>query len=222
MTLTPRQRQILDFIHQSFRQHGHAPTTREICQHFGFSSPATVTSHLRLLEKKGALSRIPGHQRTIRLPNPPPHPPRLLEIPLLGSIPAGTPLDQHEQRDRFLTVDADTLQIPVNARTFALRVCGDSMTGAGILDGDIVILEHGLPARPGDIVAAAIDGEVTLKRLILKNGQPCLRAENPRYPDLIPAHDLVIEGVFRALLRIAKRRSPSHPTTPPSHSVPPP
>ena len=204
MSLTPRQQEILDYLRACFRERGAAPTFREICTHFGFASPATVTSHLRLLEKKGALHRVPGHERTIRLTEPVPRR-RLLEIPLLGTIPAGRPLDQEVQNDRCVTVDADALDIPRSARTFALKVSGDSMTGAGILDGDIVILEHGLPARHGDIVAAAIDGEVTLKRLVVQKGRAFLKAENPRYPDLLPAYELVIEGVFRALLRVSSR-----------------
>ena len=74
------------------------------------------------------------------------------------------------------------------------------MIGAGILERDVVILEHAEP-RNRDIVAALIDGEVTLKRYLIENGQPFLRAENPRYPDLIPARELLIQGIFRALIR---------------------
>ncbi len=78
------------------------------------------------------------------------------------------------------------------------------MTGRHILDGDIVVLEHGPEPRSGDIVAALIDGESTLKTFLRKNGRPYLQAENPKYPDLIPAQELMIQGVFKALIRKAK------------------
>lgn len=196
-----RQREILDFIRECFRDTGISPTFAEIQARFGFKSPATVTGHLQLLEKKGVLHRTAGHGRTIVLAEPVP-PRRMVDVPLLGAIPAGVPLDQEQQNDRFISVDANTIELPRNARTFALRVRGDSMVGAGILDGDYVILEHGVPANDGDIVAAAIDGEMTLKRLVVKNRKPFLKAENPRYKTLTPAYELVIEGVFRALIRL--------------------
>ena len=99
-------------------------------------------------------------------------------------------------------VSLSTLRTRVErgARTFALKVRGDSMVGAHILDGDIVILEFREP-RKNDIVAALIDGETTLKRFITRRGKPYLKAENPRFPSLEPAHELVIQGVMIALLR---------------------
>jgi repressor LexA len=87
---------------------------------------------------------------------------------------------------------------------FALRVTGDSMIGRHILDGDFVILEHGAEPRNGQIVAALIDGASTLKTFVLKGRKPFLKAENPKYPDLIPAEELMIQGVFKALIRRAK------------------
>lgn len=106
--------------------------------------------------------------------------------------------------DGCVDVDADALRLPKNARTFALKVRGDSMRGAGVLDGDVVIMEFRDP-KHGDIVAALIDGETTLKRYVLRDGQPYLRAANPKFPDLIPARELVIQGVQVALLRLAER-----------------
>jgi SOS-response transcriptional repressor LexA len=126
-------------------------------------------------------------------------------IPLLGMIQAGYPSDQEQQSDRCLSIDEETLQLPKNARTFALEVRGDSMIDAHIINGDIVIMELRDPTHR-DIVAALIDGETTLKRFLIHRGKPFLRAENSKYPDLIPAHELVIQGVFRALLRVDKRR----------------
>jgi repressor LexA len=110
--------------------------------------------------------------------------------------------DAEPEREGSITVDIAALGIPRNARTFALKVRGDSMIDAHICNGDTVILEFREP-RKGDIVAALIDGETTLKRYVVEKGKPFLRAENPDYPDLIPARELVIQGVLVALMRHA-------------------
>lgn len=126
------------------------------------------------------------------------------KIPFLGGIIAGKPEEEESRMESCLTVDPDTLRLPQNARTFALKVRGDSMKGAGILEGDVVIMEF-REARHGDIVAALIDGETTLKRFIRHKGVAYLRAANVKYPDLIPACELVIQGVQVALLRLSER-----------------
>ena len=199
MNLTLRQSEILTFIRESAEEDRGIPSVREIMARFGFASPATVACHLDLLEKKGAIRRETGRSRNIILPERKARP-QLLEVPLYGMIPAGIPEGQEQQSDRCITVDPDSIRLPRNARTFALEVRGDSMIGAGILERDVVILEHAEP-RNRDIVAALIDGDVTLKRYLVERGVPFLRAENPLYPDLIPARELVIQGVFRALIR---------------------
>jgi repressor LexA len=202
MNLTSRQSEILSFIRDCAEERGGIPSVREIMARFGFSSPATVASHLDLMEKKGAIRREAGRSRNIILPDRDGRKSRLelLEVPLYGMIPAGIPEGQEQDVDRCITVDPETIKIPRNAKTFALEVRGDSMIGAGILNRDVVILEHAEP-RNRDIVAALIDGEVTLKRYLVEGGIPFLRAENPLYPDLIPARELLIQGVFRALIR---------------------
>ena len=202
MNLTTRQSEILSFIRESAEEQRGVPSIREIMARFGFASPATVASHLDLLEKKGAIRREAGRSRNIILPDLKNRSarPQLLEVPLYGMIPAGIPEGQEQESDRCIMVDPETIRLPRNAKTFALEVRGDSMIGAGILERDVVILEHAEP-RNRDIVAALIDGDVTLKRYVIENGQPFLRAENPSYPDLIPARELVIQGVFRALIR---------------------
>lgn len=125
------------------------------------------------------------------------------QIPLLGSIIAGKPEAQEGRVDGCIDIDPATLRLPKNARTFALKVRGDSMRNAAILEGDVVIMEF-REAKHGDIVAALIDGETTLKRFVMQGGMPYLRASNPKYPDLIPARELVIQGVLIALLRFSK------------------
>ena len=97
-----------------------------------------------------------------------------------------------------------TLGIKPTPRTFALEVRGDSMVGKHIMDGDVVVLEHGMTPRTGDVVAALIDNESTLKTFVLERGKAHLRAENPKYPKLVPAAELVIQGVMVALIRKRK------------------
>ena len=127
-----------------------------------------------------------------------------VSIPIYGSIPAGFPADREPQAEGCITVDVEELQLRPSARTFALRVQGESMIGVGILDGDLVLLEHGGEPRHGQVVAALIDGQSTLKTFLMKGRRAFLRAENPKYPDLIPAEELMIQGVFRALIRKAR------------------
>lgn len=198
-TLTAKQRAVLEFVHAHQRQHGHYPSLREICAHFGFASPFAATRHLRALETKGALERIAGKARAF-VAQPQRRRAALLDIPLYGSIPAGLPVAAEQEPDSYVSVDAASLGLRSTSRLFALRVRGDSMQGASILDGDCVFLTPREP-RPGDIVAALLDGESTLKRYLIQRGRPFLRAENPKYPDLLPATELLIQGVMVGLLR---------------------
>ena len=119
---------------------------------------------------------------------------------ICGDVTAGRPANGEQIEPRCIAVDLATIGISQNARTFALRVRGDSMTGVHILDGDTVVLEL-KPAHDGAIVAALVDGESTLKRYFVRRGMPYLKAENPKYPDLIPARELVIQGVVVAVFR---------------------
>lgn len=197
--LTERQQQVLDFVHAHQRQHGVAPSIREIQAHFGLASPFGIQRHLDALIEKGALRRLDGKARGL-LPAAHPRRGALAEIPLFGTIPAGLPVAAEQEPDSYISVDTATLGVRPNAKLFALRVRGDSMIEANILDRDIVFLTPREP-RPHDIVAALIDGESTLKRFLVQRGRPFLRAENPRYADLLPANELVIQGVMIGLLR---------------------
>ena len=196
--LTERQQKILDFVLRTQSENGAFPTLREIQAHFGFASPFAVTRHLQALEKKGALKRQPGKSRSFVSASGFSTP--ATRIPLYGTIPAGLPTTAEQQPDSYVGVDLATLGIRQGTTVFALTVRGDSMIGANIVEGDYVFLTPKEP-RPRDIVAALIDGESTLKRFLLQRGQPFLRAENPRYPDLIPADELFIQGVMVGLLR---------------------
>lgn len=197
--LTDRQRDVLDFINTHHRQHGVAPSLREIQAHFGFASPFAVQRHVDALTEKGALRRLDGKARGL-LPTDLPRRSASAEIPLYGTIPAGLPVEAEQEPDSYVSVDTAALGVRPNAKLFALKVRGDSMVDASILDGDVVFLTPGEP-HPRDIVAALIDGESTLKRFLVQRGRAFLRAENPRYPDLLPANELTIQGVMVGLLR---------------------
>ena len=112
--------------------------------------------------------------------------------------------DAIQEEEGCVLIDVETLGIKPSARIFGLKVRGDSMLGKQIIDGDVAIIEHGVQPRNGDVVAALIDGQVTLKTFVLQRGKPFLRAENPRYPDLIPQEELQIQGVMVALVRKRK------------------
>lgn len=201
---TERQQEILDFIREQQTTRGITPSRAEIQEHFGFASPNAVREHLRALERKGAIQREPRTARGLVLTQDFRDRP-MVEIPIYGSIAAGLPETQQQQPDGCISVDVETLRLPKGARVFALKVRGDSMIGAGILSGDVVVMEFRGEAKNGDVVAALIDGETTLKRYVMQRGKPFLKAENPRFPNLIPAHELVIQGVQVALLRVLKR-----------------
>ena len=203
--LTKRQQQVLDFIQRSQQNEGVAPTVREIAAHFGFRSTNAVTAHVRLLRQKGALASEPGLARSLRVISPlQTLRKRVADIPLFGSIPAGFADERKQEAKGCVSIDIGTLGIKPSPRTFALEVRGDSMIGRHILDGDVVVVEHGQTPRNGDVVAALIDGESTLKTYVADKSKPYLRAENPRYPKLIPAGELVIQGVMVALIRKRK------------------
>lgn len=203
--LTPRQRQILDFIHERQQRLGVAPSLREIAAHFRFRSMNAAADHVRALRRKGVLENQPRCARALRLVSPLQRlRRRVVDIPVYGSIPAGFARDRQQEPEGCLSIDIESLGLKPTPRTFALQVRGDSMIGKHILDGDLVVLEHGLTPRSGDVVAALIDNESTLKTFVLQNGRPCLKAENPRYPQLIPAGELVIQGVMVALVRKRK------------------
>jgi repressor LexA len=203
--LTRRQQQILDFIQKWQQAHGSMPSSQEITAQFGFRSPNAVTGHLRLMRKKGVIASEPGKARSLRVISPLAKlRSRIVDIPLFGSIPAGMPQDREQDAEGCVTVDVESIGYKPTRNTFALRVTGDSMIGRHILDGDVVVMEHGPDPRNGQIIAAYIDGASTLKTFVLKNGKPYLKAENPKYPILVPVQELTIQGVFKALIRRAK------------------
>ena len=199
MNLTNRQQQVLEFIAAAQHKSGVTPSTREIQAHFGFASQTAAVNHLRALERKGVLQRHAGKARAMALVSTLNRDP-IIDIPIYGSIAAGFAEVADESRDGMLSMDTRAVGLASTARAFALKVRGDSMVGAQINDGDLVVLEQ-RGAKNNDIVAALIDGETTLKRLVVEKGKTFLKAENPKYPDLSPLTELSVQGVMVALVR---------------------
>jgi len=205
--LTQRQQQVLEFIQTQQERQGVIPSLREIAAHFRFRSMNAAADHVRALRRKGIVQGPERQARALQVVSPlrrlrkP-----VVDIPVYGSIPAGFPEGRQQEAEGCISIDVETLGIRPTPRTFALEVRGDSMVGKHIVEGDVVVLEHGMEPRNGDVVAALIDNENTLKTFVLRQRTPFLRAENPRYPDLIPAEELVIQGVMIALIRKVKSK----------------
>ena len=178
--LTRRQKDVLNYIKEFMVSHGYPPTVREIGKDLGLSSPATTHSHLSQLEEKGYIKKSDNKNRAIELlvdnefeiKND-----NVIEVPLLGKITAGNPIEAIERPDEYFSLPA--YLIPNKKEVFTLKVSGESMINAGIYDGDIVIVERDNTARNGDIVVAMTDeNEVTLKTFYKENGYFRLQPEN--------------------------------------------
>jgi repressor LexA len=197
--LTKRQQMVLDFLEERSVIGDSPPTFREICERFGYKSPKAAADHVAALERKGLVTREKGCSRGLRLVR------KIVGTPLLGRIAAGVPSEALEITDKRLALDPVSYGIRDRSKAFALRVHGDSMIGRHISDGDIVLLEYGTVPQNGDVVAALIDNESTIKTFVRNGGKIWLRAENPRFPDLMPAWDLQIQGVGRAVIRFLSK-----------------
>ena len=180
-------------------------TLREIADHFGFRSMTAAADHVRALRKKGKIAESDRRARTLKIVSPlDAFRRQVIDVPVFGSIPAGYAQDEQQNAVGCITIDMKTVGVRNRNRVFALQVKGDSMVGKNITSGDYVIVEQGKTPQTGDVVAALIDNESTLKTYMTRGGKPVLRAENPKYPDLIPASELSIQGVMVALVRKAK------------------
>jgi len=192
-TLTPRQKEIYDFVLKAIREKGYAPSIPEIGAKFKIASTNGVSDHLKALERKGYIRRIGKRAIEVLSSLGKPVLSSVREIPILGRVPAGKPFLSEENVEGFLTVPSDM----GTGRLFVLRVTGDSMTDAGILDGDQAILKQQATAENGQIVCAMINGEATLKRFYKKDGVVTLKAENENYAPIT-----VSGGEFRILGRL--------------------
>jgi repressor LexA len=206
--LTERQRDILNFIREFSKERGVAPTHREICDHFGFSSYGTVYKHLSLLQKKGLIRRDWNQKRGVELVDQGDEASRsesggaargnARELPLFGYIAAGRPLE--------VDLSDETIAVPEHltsrGENYVLKVRGDSMVEDGILDGDLVIISRRELADNGEMVVANVNGEVTLKRLYREGERVRLQPANSMMgPIYAAARDVAVQGVVVGLMR---------------------
>jgi repressor LexA len=203
--LSTRQREVLDFIRETVADRQYPPSVREIGDALGLSSPSTVHAHLSALVKYGYLRRDPSKPRAIEVVDDSPSVTTLPErdavrdVPLVGQIAAGTPILAEEQVE-------DVFPLPQalvgNGPVFMLRVKGDSMIDAGILDGDYVVVRSQSDARDGELVAALVDGdEATVKRLERRPGAVVLHPANPSYEPMTFTDGVQVLGVVVSVLR---------------------
>lgn len=193
---TERQDAILDYLREYQTEHGVPPSTRQIQRHFGFASQTTVIRHLRSLAALGKVEQLGGRIWGLKSSEVQGH---LFSIPVFGTIPAGLPAANEITAEDSVQIDPHIFGLHRQQSVFGLQVRGDSMIDAHIVEGDIVLLQQ-KPAHSGDIVAALVDGETTLKRLTLQQGRPVLRPENPRYRDIIPQERFEVQGVMVGLI----------------------
>jgi repressor LexA len=214
VSLTARQREILNFIARTLHERGAPPTRAEIARAFGFRSPNAAESHLRALQRKGVLELLDGSARGIRLVSaadarPPapapdsaalPEAVALLQLPLVGRVAAGSPILAQAHVEATYAADPRWF---ARRPDYLLRVRGWSMRDAGIWDGDLLAVQAVREARVGQTVVARLGDEVTVKRLQRDGRRWRLQAANPEVPDILvgPGEPLVIEGVVVGLLR---------------------
>ena len=198
LPLTKRQRQILDYLQDFIEQHGYAPSLEEVGRRFGLSSLATVHKHLTNLQEKGFIKRAWNRSRSVELV-PKPAGSRVLELPLLGYVAAGAPIEA--------VSSSESIAVPENfigrGETYVLRVRGDSMIDEQIRDGDMVIVENRKTADNGEMVIALLRGsDVTLKKFYRDNGRVRLQPANPALqPIFVDAAQVKIQGVGVGVMR---------------------
>ena len=198
MDLTKRQIEIRNFIRKFTLDNGYAPSLREIGEHIGVSSPATVHEHIHNLEEKGVLKMDWNRGRSLKLTDVG-FEVDAMEVPLLGRIAAGKPIEAIENKE-MVSIPKDMVG---RKETYVLKVVGESMIGEGIMDGDFVVVEKRETARNGQTVVALIGGsEVTLKKFYVEKDHIKLVPANPNMqPIIVKNKDFRIQGVVIGILR---------------------
>ena len=193
-SISEKQQQILDFIRDYTAEQGYPPSVREIAAAVGLRSPSSVHAHLKRLQQLGYLDKGAHKTRSITIAGE--SHTNSDAVPILGRVTAGMPILAVEEAQGVLHTDLDGKQ----GSFFALRIRGDSMIGAGILDGDYIVVRSQNHAQNGQIVVAMIEDEATCKRLEAQDGHVWLMPENPAYP-AIPGDNAYIIGVVAKVVR---------------------
>ncbi len=200
--LTEKQKNVFEFIQKNLRKTGRSPTYLEIQTHFGFQAVGTVQHYIETLIKKGYLQSGDGKWSSLRVVRriTPLTDFRSPEIPLLGKVAAGFPIEYLKNGEQ---IEVPSLMIKTPGDYFALQVSGDSMIDEGILDGDLVVVRKESSAENGKIIVASIDNESTIKRFFKKRNTIELHSANPKYQPLIvgPHQQFRIEGLYLGLMR---------------------
>jgi len=198
--LTEKQKKILQLIAQSVESKGYPPTYQQLCDILGISSKNGVKKHVDALVAKGYLEKD-SSPRGMRIVNPEYRSGSFDDnsIPLIGHVAAGFPILAEENVERYIPIPRHLIRS--EGRYYALRVHGDSMINAGILENDLVIVKAMNSAHHNDIVVALINDEVTVKRLVMKGSQSYLKAENPAYQDIFPQESWSVQGKVVGLIR---------------------
>jgi repressor LexA len=194
--LTERQKEVLDFIEHYIGTHPSPPTIREIADHFTMSVKGAY-DHIKAIERKGCIRIGENRSRAIELIGRQAGHGPTVEVPLLGDVAAGKPIFAEENFDSTVHVPS---AMTGNTRCFALRVRGDSMINAGILDGDVAVIEQRSVASNGEIVVAMMEDSVTLKRFFREKGRVRLSPENPEHSPIF-TQDVRILGKLRGIVR---------------------
>ncbi len=201
MTNFDKQQQILKFIEKQISEKGYPPTVREICEAVGLSSPATVHGYLKRLERDGQIIKESGSSRSIRLKNVPTNissiQKEFLEVPVIGRVSAGLPILAEENLERTFPLPMDFAK---KNDVYMLRVRGESMINAGILDGDYVIVEKCEVANNGEMVVALVEDSATVKTFYKENGHFRLQPENDfMEPIIVDSVSILgkVVGVYR-------------------------
>ncbi len=191
--LTKSEKRVYEYLSEYIDSRGFSPSVRDIASALGFASSSTVHLYLSRLEDKGYIERTQKKSRSLRLTA------KQDGIPLLGRVHAGLPVGVEEDVEEYIDVDASVLPYPKH-ELFALTVVGDSMTDAGIYEGDTLIVRKGGEPRDGDIIVAMSDGEVTVKTFYRENGHFRLQPENKNYAPII-VKELTVLGIVVTLVR---------------------
>lgn len=191
--ISAKQQRILEYISECTIEQGYPPSVREICAEVGLSSPSTVHSHLKRLREMGYLDKDDRKTRALSVRG---GAAMTGQVPILGRVTAGMPILAVEDVEGYVPFSGATGY----GEHFALRISGESMIGAGIMDSDLIIVRKETAARPGQIVVALIGEEATCKRLHLEDGEIWLLPENPAYPP-IDGREASILGVVAAVYR---------------------
>lgn len=198
--LTPRQREILDYIGKQIRERGYPPSVREIGEAIGLSSSSTVHGHLARLEEKGYLRRDPDKPRAIEVTGERQlRQQRLVTVPLVGRVTAGEPILAVQNIEETYALPYDLVH---GDSIFMLRVQGDSMINAGIFDGDLVLVRQQSAARNGDVVVALLDEEATVKRFFHEGDRVRLQPENPAHNPILTREVQIlgkVVGLYRSM-----------------------